>query len=1150
MSSAPSPRVFLSYLAGDSALANRLRDGLLRAGHDVQPSGSTRRDGQEKLILSADVVVVLATEKALHTRGVLAEIEAAETARVPIIPVLLDPAGVPPELVPYQGVQLRESSWDADVAFLAEQIARLARNKSVPFSAPRMLPPAPSHFFDRAELVRRIETALAMGPTDPDRPTTVQIVGPDGMGKTALAVHVAHRAVGRFPDGQLYAQLGSRADTSSVLRRFLEAMGVAPQDLPSSASGLAILYRSMLAGRRVLVVLDDVPDLTNVEALLPPSDECVTLLTSRAEFPPSPLHEHVLVVNLEQGLPAADALALLRATAGAAFVDDDPQRAQELVTAVQGSPLALALIGAQGRQRGPETLGALVAGLRALPEGAARQVLLDRVYETLPVPEKRLFRLFGALPAPEFETGLVAALAGTTAEEIVGPLQALVDAALVEPSGEGRYRLGELVATFAAGRLAADEPEDERRAAVSRAMRWMAAKVSFRPETPITRDFWTVDDKLGYAPYADAIASFIRHRGTLPPLTIGVTAPWGAGKTSLMRMIQQRLDPREDLEKWKPTDVRLSDDARKVLSHGLNGGPGKGLVTNFELLRHTSESKEAEIEASDLDADTPEKVTGDEWRPTVWFNPWVYQSGEQIWAGLAYEIISQITDRLSAGDRERFWLALNLRRVDRQALRRRIYRSLVERFLPLLLWFSLAVVLAVAGLLIALVVPPAADALRSVAAWLVSLSGTAVGVGAVVAAVRFLGSRASGSFGPLLRMPNPVKSAADQAARGDKGTFTELFRDPGYENRLGFLHLVHTDMRRVLDLVATRDRPLVVFVDDLDRCSPSAVVQVIEALNLFLAGEFPNCVFVLAMEPAVVAAHVEAVYKDLAAHPVVAEGSTLGWRFLEKIVQLPLSLPPPDAVRQSTGYLDSLLERKREITAHQAAAAPAMPSPPPAQAEQAPQQAQATPEPAPAAAPEQDREERVRLIVKEIWSQAPTIDTLAAAALEAQVKVVEGSDGTLLPETSEALNRVLVELYSDGEARTAIVAGVPGLASDNPREIKRFVNLFRFYTFIAQQHQLQGHPAVSGAEIAKLAVLAIRWPHLLGVLARRAGDSPVTTLSRLEQCVRQDGGDWAHALRDAGLTADEQNAAPVWATHLRAFLATQPVIADAANRML
>jgi hypothetical protein len=139
-----------------------------------------------------------------------------------------------------------------------------------------------------------------------------------------------------------------------------------------------------------------------------------------------------------------------------------------------------------------------------------------------------------------------------------------------------------------AARLRADGPETERLAAFDRAVRWLAVRTAFQPDMPITRDFWTADDALGYGPHADAIAAFVRHRGTRPPLTIGVTAPWGAGKTSLMRMVQERLDPRIDRERWTPTSLRFSDDARKALAPKLGGNADQRSRTG-NLLQRTNE---------------------------------------------------------------------------------------------------------------------------------------------------------------------------------------------------------------------------------------------------------------------------------------------------------------------------------------------------------------------------------------------------------------------------------------------------------------------------------------------------------------------------------------------------------------------------------
>jgi hypothetical protein len=489
------------------------------------------------------------------------------------------------------------------------------------------------------------------------------------------------------------------------------------------------------------------------------------------------------------------------------------------------------------------------------------------------------------------------------------------------------------------------------------------------------------------------------------------------------------------------------------------------------------------------------------------------------------------------------------------------------------------VVVAAMGI-VAWLLPATRHVLRPLSAGLLSLGTAGTLVDGIRRGVRFFREEAAGQFRRLVGEPNLAAGTRKLLDEQAGGSFDELLRDPGYQARLGFLYLVQTDMKRVLDLVATERRPLVVFVDDLDRCSPSTVAQVIEAINLFLAGEFPNCVFVLAVEPAVVAAHVEVAYKDLVAslggH---ARGgrSSLGWRFLEKIVQLPLSLPLPAGSANVNRYLDSLLGPAGPEAAE------------PAPSHGAPggdvagdslsvavgadqlrthgvvgEDAGAAP-----AAPEELRMELVRRIEDAIRSGTPSVETLALAARQAQEKIVpEVPAGMLLPEALEAANRVFVELYSDADSRDAIVDALPKLDSANPREIKRFINLFRFYSFVAQQDRLRGAPAPDGPEIAKLAVLAIRWPHLLNALgARLPIDGAPSVLTHLEGHARggangaaaeADGkpDTWEEALATAGL-ADGTIAAGtpgdadhLWIDDLRGFLASEPSIAKASERLL
>src|SRR4051812_1736144 len=375
----------------------------------------------------------------------------------------------------------------------------------------------------------------------------------------------------------------------------------------------------------------------------------------------------------------------------------------------------------------------------------------------------------------------------------------------------------------------------------------------------IGSDRWTLVDTLGYAAHADAIARAICHRHTEPPLTIGIKAPWGAGKTSLMRMVQDRLEwpAGHDGDPGDPRAIHLLDSTRAPVTNGdvlaaVSGAPADG----------------RDVATPELSADHAAEEDR-RWRPTVWFNPWMYQSGEEVLAGLAHEIITQTTRRMPPVEQEHFWLRLNRARIDEQAVRRRIYGLVVSRVIP---WAAGGLAVLVAGL-IAL----AAGAPASIGAAVAALGPVATATAAVATLQSVLKERTRGTLSAALG-PN---------------AYEELVRAPDYEKRSGALYLVREDLQRVFDLVASRERPLIVFVDDLDRCNPGTVVKVIEAINLFVAGEFAHTVFVVALDPGIVAAHIETAYGDLAKRLAASERQTfdLGWRFLEKIVQLPLSLP-------------------------------------------------------------------------------------------------------------------------------------------------------------------------------------------------------------------------------------------------------------------
>ena len=607
-----------------------------------------------------------------------------------------------------------------------------------------------------------------------------------------------------------------------------------------------------------------------------------------------------------------------------------------------------------------------------------------------------------------------------------------------------------------------------------------------QPNPTVARDYWTTEDNLGYQAYARAIAEFVTHDKTRPPLTIGIKGPWGAGKTSVMRMVQRMLDPPvdPDASEWRFRELALTSAGRALLTRGRS--EDKLAETTVKTVL----DRAAEAPTDDLDLSQP--VTADAAgvrRPTVWFNPWMYQTGEQVWAGLAHEIITQVTGRLPWRQRERFWLELNLRRVNREGLRHKIHVLLLQKLvLPLVVF---AAGLAAAAVLWLAAIPTG---------WLATtLAPVLGGLGWAIKTRRDLLGRDAAAAVPWI-VEGPVGLPAKEDVLKDVGSWSALVPEPDYRTRAGFLYFLQTDMKHVLDLVATPTHPLVVFIDDLDRCSPGVVTQTIEAVNLFLAGAFPNCIFVLALEPAVVAAHIETVHKDLVAK-LEKQGTTsgwseLGWRFLEKIVQLPLALPQPRP-GVAGDFVISLFGPTAPVRG----------------------------------------DERIEAAVAEhlgrLESKAPQAPELAAipaerAGVEAEARQ-EGFDETAARRIADdvAIRRFSRSFTDDDDqVRQVIVNEALSLPSRNPREMKRLVNLFRFYTLIVNERRVlveASSQAEVFAQVARVAALANRWPHLLTALGAPVGsgrgrdDQRPIALESLEQAAGDSDEEWGKALTACGL---------------------------------
>jgi hypothetical protein len=350
----------------------------------------------------------------------------------------------------------------------------------------------------------------------------------------------------------------------------------------------------------------------------------------------------------------------------------------------------------------------------------------------------------------------------------------------------------------------------------------------FSIETIVSRDTWTIDDKLGYALYAKAITESILKGDTEPPLTIGIQAPWGQGKTSLMRMIQEELDPgaphREEVAS-APADIRtaINTTYKQLLAWTKPGdAPKEGMIAT---------------------------QTGQV--PTIWFNPLYYRETSQVWAGMAHVILHQLVARLEPPDREKFWFRLQQSRINVDAIRHDVHRWVLTRFIP-------AGVVLLCGALALL----ARELFVGLATW-AGLSAAAFAV------FRYF-----------------------QTQKSIGRPFEQYVTEPNYRSELGLLHLLDHDLDRALGLLVG-NKPIAIFIDDLDRCDPQTVNQVVLAINQFLSLPRRNVFFFLGMDMDMVAAALEKAQKDMIGGETLSTSyrRSFGWRFMEKFVQLPFVIP-------------------------------------------------------------------------------------------------------------------------------------------------------------------------------------------------------------------------------------------------------------------
>jgi DNA-binding SARP family transcriptional activator/tetratricopeptide (TPR) repeat protein len=354
-------------------------------------------------------------------------------------------------------------------------------------AAPAQLPPDVYGFTGRVAQLRQLNARLATASPAPDAPGTVVIAAIDGMagvGKTALAVHWAHRAAPRFADGQLYVNLRgfdpnrSPVTPDEAVRGFLDALDVPPERIPITLEAQVGLYRSLLAGRRVLVLLDNASDAEQVRPLLPGAPGCMAVATSRNQLAGLVTTAGAYPMTLD--LPSVEeARELLEHRLGAARVAAESSTVDEIVAMCARLPLALAIVATRAATQPGLPLAVLAAELREAKGGLAEftdpdlasdvRAVFSWSYRKLSPAAARVFRLLGLHPGPDISVPAVASLAGQPVAEVRPLLAELARAHLLERTA-GRYAFHDLLRAYAAELAQALDADAQRDAALHRVL--------------------------------------------------------------------------------------------------------------------------------------------------------------------------------------------------------------------------------------------------------------------------------------------------------------------------------------------------------------------------------------------------------------------------------------------------------------------------------------------------------------------------------------------------------------------------------------------------------------------------------------------------------------------------------------------------------
>jgi len=555
------------------------------------------------------------------------------------------------------------------------------------------------------------------------------------------------------------------------------------------------------------------------------------------------------------------------------------------------------------------------------------------------------------------------------------------------------------------------------------------------------------NDTLNFKDYVLALRDFVASQSTTTPLSISINGAWGSGKSSLMRMLQRQLEP--DLTglwlvqlKWltgwfagtffwllgqllmktgapnseyirlgfafdPPADVtnqNFDELFVNFIDYSLKDSPLNPKEREFRLKNARRWARESARRR---------KMTPKQ-HPTVWFNAWKFNEQEQVWAALATAVLNQLKRKYGFFARLAFVSQLTFKRSDKLGTLKHALRKFA---VPLIL-AALVAIYQVSSL-------PAYLNFSFLAGRWPWFSDNLFWLAPALAAV----------WQALKAIDDPFKLPTE-----------ELIDQPNYKEKIGFIGTFEDDFQRIVKVAVRRSifwqpRKLVIFIDDLDRCSPAQTAGIIEAINLFL--DSVGCVFVLGMDVNAVAISIEVKYKDLAERmrKDAPDSVSPGILFLDKIVQIPFNVPRPNR--------DNINALVTQIT---------------------------------------------KPAVRNVPSIAARFTVPAATQSEpSHPAIATGSSAPPLPKSQTPASYAPAPVidragFAQGDIRDAI-AFASNLLKENPRQVKRFINLFRLQVYVADERKMLSDGNDFGLTPRKLAVWVawyMQWPDIVKLLSSAA----------------------------------------------------------------